>query len=342
VNPRTTVCDIADKLKVHQSTVSRALKNDRRISKATRDLVMATAKEMNYCPDPMLTSLVAYRKSRVPKSYQSTVGWITNYPTRTGWRRYERNAYYVGACRRAAELGYKVEEFWLGEPGMTQHRAIQILSARNIRGLLFSPQPRSYSHLNMDWSKFSAIMFGRSIVRPAFHNVDNDHYRSFTLIMRQLKRLGYRRPGFAIWPLIHEMTDRLWTSAFTAFQPLPLQKQIPVFIEKNWTFREFKKWFLSHRPDSVISHDETVLGWIQEMGFRVPTDVGFVLAAKHAEFSSHCSGVDENSELVAETAMNILADMIHRGETGIPKSPISTLIEGRWIEGATLKRVKIE
>lgn len=341
ITPRITIGDIAQKLNVHQSTVSRALKNDRRISKKTRDKVLEIARAMNYRPDPMLASLVSYRKSRSHRSYQSTLGWITNYPTRTGWREFERLAYFRGINRRADELGFKLEEFWLCEPGMTQARMTQILMTRNIQGLFFSQQPRSRAHLSLDWSKFSAISLGHNLAQPAFHTVGIDHFRAFSTLMRRLKQLGYRRPGFAVWPLIHEMTDRKWAAAFSAYQPVPSQEQIPIFLNEKWTISNFKKWLLIHRPDVVISHDETLLDWIEELGFQVPADIGFVLAAKHAEFSSRCSGMDENSDFAAETATNILADMINRGESGIPDNPISTSIEGRWIEGATLQRMNM-
>ena len=340
-NPRVTLRSIAEVLGLHHSTVSRALKNDRRIPAETRERILKLARELGYQPDPMLSALMTYRKGRsAQERYRATLGWITNYPTRDGWREYEKNAYFRGASRRAAELGYTLEEFWLAEPGLTQKRAIQILEARNIHGLFFIPPPRSRAHLMLDWSRFAAITFGRTLASPVFHNVDNDHFRSLAVLMRQLKRLGYRRPGFASWPRIHESNDRAWTAAFGAYQGLPPRDQIPVFMHQPWTPEAFRQWFLDYKPDVVVTHDETLLGWIENWGLKVPRDVGFVLAAKHGEASPRCSGIDENSEMVAEVAVNVLVDMINRGETGIPRQPISTMVEGRWIEGDTLRRQK--
>lgn len=50
---RTTIRDIAEQLNVHQSTVSRALKNDRRISTETKKRVLQLAEKLKYQPDPM-------------------------------------------------------------------------------------------------------------------------------------------------------------------------------------------------------------------------------------------------------------------------------------------------
>ncbi len=137
--PRVTLRSIAGVLNLHHSTVSRALKNDRRIPPETRERVLKATRELGYQPDPMLSALMTYRKSRATRErYRATLGWITNYPTKDGWREYEKNAYFRGATRRAHELGYMLEEFWLAEPGLTQKRAIQILEARNIHGLFLS------------------------------------------------------------------------------------------------------------------------------------------------------------------------------------------------------------
>lgn len=166
------------------------MKNEPRIPVATRERVKAVAKQLGYRPDPVLAALMAYRNDRRIQRYQATLAWVTNYPTRDSWQAYERNDYFRGATARANELGYVIDEFWLKEPELTPRRATQILFNRNIQGLLFIPQPRSRAHLNLDWSKFSAISFGRTLASPRLHNVDNDHYSSIAILMRQLKKLG--------------------------------------------------------------------------------------------------------------------------------------------------------
>jgi hypothetical protein len=32
-----------------------------------------------------------------------------------------------------------------------------------------------------------------------------------------------------------------------------------------------------------------------------------------------------------------MVDMLHRGEKGIPKIPLCTLVEGTWVEGPTIR-----
>lgn len=339
---KITIRDIAKFLEVHHSTVSRALKNDRRLPEKTRELVHQAAKQLGYQPDPMLSALMAYRSRKLIVRDKVTLAWVTNYPTREGWRHFERNAYFIGASRRATELGYTIEPFWLHEPGVTPRRASQVLFNRNIQGLLFIPQPRSRAHLDLNWAKFCAVAFGRTVARPRLHNVDNDHFASITILMRHLKRKGYRRIAFAIWPRIHESTDRAWAAAYWAFQCVAPQKQIPVYMENDpWKRTHFEKWMKKYQPDVLISHSDIAYQWTLEMGLDIPKDIGFALTAKHEEFHKLYSGIDENNELVGETAVNVLVQMIHRGEYDIPKIPISTLIEGSWIEGSTLRRINL-
>lgn len=336
-----TIRDIARHVGVHHGTVSRALRNDRRLSRETIEKVTSAAKELDYVPNPMLSALMAYRQENSKKTYRSALGWITNYPTRDGWKQYEKVGYFQGAERQAASLGYNIDVVWLNEPGMTQRRITQILLARNIQGLLFIPQPRSRAHLRLDWSKFSAVTFGYTMAIPLLHSVDNNHFKSMSTLMRQLKRLGYRRPSFVCMPRIHESTDRTWLAAFTTYQSLPTKKQIPVFMQREWTFSAFQKWFLKYRPDVVISHLEEVLSWIEKMGLKVPEDVGFALCSKHREFDPRCAGLDENSEFVGAQAVKFLVQMINHGEVGIPEIPISTQIEGKWVPGKTLRKMNL-
>ncbi|OAQ38628.1 LacI family transcriptional regulator [Pedobacter psychrophilus] len=54
---RTTIYDIAKKLNLNASSVSRALANNSNVSEATRDLILKTAKELNYKPNRIASNL---------------------------------------------------------------------------------------------------------------------------------------------------------------------------------------------------------------------------------------------------------------------------------------------
>ena len=63
--PQITIKDIARALNVSPSTVSRALKDNPDISKETRDLVHAYAREHSYKPNVLAVNLRASRSNTI-------------------------------------------------------------------------------------------------------------------------------------------------------------------------------------------------------------------------------------------------------------------------------------
>jgi LacI family transcriptional regulator len=333
---RTTLRDLAAELKIHHSTVSRALKNDERISSALRQQVKEAAVRLSYKPDPMLSALMAYRSSNQAQQNKGALAWLTNYPTRNGWREFQNIDYFNGAARRAEELGYSLDEIWMREPGITPPRLTQILLSRNVQGLLIPPLPRAHARLRLDWDQFAALSFGSTIFWPPLHSVDSDHFHAMATILRKLKKMGYKQPGFVCLARTHESIDRTWTAAFLAFQPINRKKSAPLLVDRSLNFESFRIWFQKHKPDAVITHLDVVADWIKKLGLKIPNDIGFALAAKH-NFPTRFSGVDECSERVGEAGVNSLVKMIQEGQKGIPTNRTSILLQGEWVEGKTLR-----
>jgi len=61
----TTIKDVAKKLGISHSTVSRSLNNDPRISAVTKELVLRTAREMSYSPNTSARSLAGGRSNTI-------------------------------------------------------------------------------------------------------------------------------------------------------------------------------------------------------------------------------------------------------------------------------------
>ncbi|WP_053976690.1 LacI family DNA-binding transcriptional regulator [Mangrovimonas xylaniphaga] len=80
MNKKTTIYDIAKKLDITAATVSRALNNNPKISKATRELVLKTAQKMNYEPNKLAVALKSGKSNnvgvivpRIDRNFFSTV-----------------------------------------------------------------------------------------------------------------------------------------------------------------------------------------------------------------------------------------------------------------------------
>jgi LacI family transcriptional regulator len=70
---------------------------------------------------------------------------------------------------------------------------------------------------------------------------------------------------------------------------------------------------------------------------RVPEDAGFA-SLNVGEADDTTSGIHQNDHLIGRKAIDLLVDMVHRNERGIPATPIRTLVEGVWHPGKTPRK----
>jgi DNA-binding LacI/PurR family transcriptional regulator len=337
---RVTLRDVAAKAGVHHTTASRALKDDPRVQAETLAKIRAIAKEMGYMPDPMLSSLNAYRHASRPSQYHGTVAWITNFPSRDGWRGSTcYSLYFQGASEQLTRHGYQLEEFWLREPNLTGRRASQVLNHRGIRGLLICPLSISRGHLSLQWEKFSAVTFGYSLVRPRLHLFSAAHYRAMISGMRKLRALGYRRIGLVTSDDMNERMDRMWTAAYSSELPKTIRgRAVPICLlgtragnsqaANSGYKQQVLKWFRTHKPDAIITPTIPVVEWLTEEGYEVPKDVAVACMSLHYEGIT--TGIVEASREIGCAAANFLIGMLQRGEYGIPSLPQRVLVEGTW------------
>jgi LacI family transcriptional regulator len=339
---RITIRDVAREAGVHFTTVARALRDHPRLSAATRKRIKAIAIRLGYRPDPMMSALTAYRTRMKPPVYHGNIAWIINHTGRREWITHEiYTLYFEGAARRAEELGYKLEEFWLHDEGMTPERATKILVARNIRGLLLCPQPRVGTVVQLDWRQFSAVTLGYSLGSPALHRVATHTSDAMAFTIEQVRARGYRRPGLVLSSSSDGRIFNLWSGMFLTHQRRwPPGERVPVFLPETVTEKTFARWFEKYRPDVIVSQDLRIPGWLAARGCRIPADVGFVTPSL-VSHPRDLSGYDENSRPIGAAAMDLLAGMLQRNETGLPGIPYYLLVKGRWHEGRTLRKRSI-
>lgn len=335
---RVHMRDVAAVAGVSVSTVSRVMRNDVRITEEVKARVRASAQKLGYTPDPMLRALADYRAINRRREFHGLLAWLTNFPTREGWRKHEKIGYLAGATQRALEFGYKLEIFWAREPEVTPARLRQILLARGILGVLLPPQPAEKTRMDLRLDGLAAISFGRSLCHPVLHVVHHHHYRSMRRLLTELANLGYRRPGLAMADWVHRNVEEAWAAAWMIHGAEHGLELPPMHVAETLTPTGILRWYRDHKPDVVISHEGDVLSWLRAAGVRVPKDCGFALPAKHAG-APECAGIDENNEMTGAIAVESLVNAIQHGETGVPKHTRSILIEGTWFAGSTVRRL---
>jgi DNA-binding LacI/PurR family transcriptional regulator len=173
---RITLREIAESLGVSTMAVSLALRNNPRLPEATRTRIKEQAEKLGYRPDPALSALTTYRHEKQTVRDYRTLAFLTCFSTEDGWKReiYCRH-YFEGAAKRAEELGYHIEPFWMTQPRLTPRRIVQILEARGIKGLLLAPVQANNASVSLDWNRFCAVSLCRALASPHLNVVDHNH-----------------------------------------------------------------------------------------------------------------------------------------------------------------------
>lgn len=326
-----TVRDIAKEVGLHFTTVARALNNHPRIPEPTRQLVKAAAARMGYTPDPMLSALNAYRKTVRRPRYQATLAWIDN------WSRPpfmfnvgEFREYFAGAHARAAALGYKIEEFWTHEDGMTPAKLRRVLKARGIQGILMPPQSQPGTVFDFDLTGFSAVALGYSLLKPALHVVTNHQFRTMLLMLRNLDLLGYRRVGVCIGHNWDGKVGHNWKAGMSLADDISQGRLNLVMLSPEDPAR-LAETLAEQSLDALVGYSD-IHTFLSKHNARIPPFASLSVL----EDDQHFSGTSQNSTLIGRKAVDIVVEMIHRNETGSPSQPIHTLIDSVWRPGQTL------
>jgi LacI family transcriptional regulator len=294
---------------------------------------------MGYSPDPMLAGLAAYRNTRKPRAYRATIGVIADTPKIETWRENQNGSrYYQGVLDRATELGYKIDEFTLGNSKLSPKDLGKILEARNIRGLIITPRRFSRGHLRFDFDSFSAITIGHSLTYPRLHRVVPNFMRDTILVMRRLKQMGYRRIGFTVVKKLDERADHGWLGGYSVeSERFAHNNRIPAFCpaDLDWSSTNFNSWIKKNRPEVVISPNPFVWTWLKEANSKASEQIGFV-HLNHPNDSGALTGMYESGKMIGSTTIDTLVGMLQTNETGIPELPKIIQIESSWIEGKSL------
>jgi len=336
-----TLAEVAREAGVHKATAARALHEDPRITAATKARVRAAADRLGYRVNHLLAAWMSTRRRSVPVA-SATIAYVTGHPTRHGWRPPESDLpdFFPGARARAEQAGFKLEDFWLREKGMTPERFVRILRARNIQGVLIGRMPGwQTTLLEYDWSGFSVAALGISLRAPVFHRVRENHFFTASLAAARCHERGFRRIGLAFDRAddIGRMND-MWVGGFLSEQakwPRSTPRVPPLLIPAPDRAR-FLAWLRRHRPDVIlVSQAEPVRSWLAGAGLRVPADVGLV-DLRCYDPAAGITGVHYDIALTGAAGVETLIALLHRQERGVPARPQEVLLQGEWVEGTTL------
>lgn len=350
-----TIRDVAREAGVSPATVSLALRNHPRLLKETCRKVQLVAKKLGYRPNALVAQLLAQlRASRTPK-FQATIGLINASENQGILGDISTFREWVTGCReRATQLGYGVDEFWLHERGMSPHRLAGIFKARNIRGWIVvaclgdSALPPDFAEIG---TGFAGVLIGMRRVRPTMHIACNDQFATMRQAFEEALRSGYQRPALVMSEDMDKLVEGRFYGGFHAAQKaIPAKQRVPEFffhsaldvpmnakIGSAEVLRRFREWFERHRPDAILCIHPEVKTWVEQLGARVPRDVGMI----HLDWNEdlkNWAGMNQNSRLIGAAGVDMLIGQLHRNEIGIPSFPKCMMIESSWVSGGTVRQ----
>lgn len=335
---RVTMKEVAAAAGVSAATVSRALGMDPQIPGSTRTRIQKTATQLGYRPDPLLSAFAQQRRGRSPRSEITTLAYVTNFQTADEWM---RNPFYEplfkGAADQALRNGYKLEHFWLREPGMTGERLSRILHSRGIAGLLVAPTPVARSRLNLDWARFSCVTIGYSLLRPDLHRVTPHHFHALLSADRKLRRLGYVRIGFCVYEATSGRVDDLWLAAALLTQRVHPDSPLKIFLFNDTTRARIPDWAREQRLQVIVSDNPQALEELRRAGIRAPGDIDFA-TLNWIRSAPEIAGINQRPAAIGAAAIDLVIAQIRRGERGIPEMPVTSMVEGIWVNGPSLTK----
>jgi LacI family transcriptional regulator len=331
-----TMRQIAERLGLSVMTVSRALRNAPGVAVATHRRVLALARRLHYRPDPALAVLNAYRLGRRKRTNFEPLAFITNHPTPHHWKRVVTFVrYYEGACRRAEELGYRLEPFWVGDPHLTAPRASRILRDRGIRGLLVGPLASGQSSLDLEWDWFSAVALGRSLAHPGLTTVSTNHFQAVELAWQEAVAHEFRRIGLALSEHEDRRTVGTLRASYFLQQVQSGRPAIPVLLTSEFSAQAMAAWVADHRPDVLLGSDQRHHDLLEGKQRR---SLSFIHL--NVNPSSNLAGVDQGHDRVGEHAAALLHLKLIQRETGIPARREIAMLDGSWQEGKLIPEAR--
>jgi len=336
---RPTMKDIAQKAGVHQTTVSLALRNHPSIPQKTRDRIKKVADEMGYRPDPMLSSLIAYRKSRSERIQTPTIGYIMNVDGEEGLKAsLPRIQFLQGAKQKAYELGYNIDVFYYGGRHYHSKYLDKVLITRNITGIILAGFYTHFTDIELSWDFYSIVKIEMLPTQVRAHTIENNQYQVVRRAFQELRKLGFRRIGLCIASHDEKHTRNLFSAGYFVEQNMvPEEDRVPLMVfDGNELFEEFNEsrskilnWVIDNQLDVCISNWRTLEQVVSEAKKRMGKHVYAVSLDLDREIKRGW-GIMQNHEIVGASAVEVLSGLMQHHQKGQAEFPRINLINSTW------------
>lgn len=325
---------VAEAAGVSKSVAQRALAGKAGVADRTRELVLKTALELGYRPDPALAKIAAARWRSATVQSGTTIAWLVDDPPaeRAEWRSIE--ALTDAVEREAGARGYRVETFVSRRQSPT--RLAQIFRARGIRIVLVGDVNDAEVLQGFPWHEFACVAVGLGTYRPPIPVVMRGIFDSVHEIWRRLVPLGYRRIGCALFWGDHVAHNRLTHGAVLLeqeTQPAGMARLPALFLQKDLR-EELERYLDEHRPDVLLMPNTGMCVAFEEWGLQRRYACA-VVSMKLYRPSTRWAGFDFNAAGIVRQSLSLAHALALAGGRG-PPEPTITFVQNEWQDGPSL------
>jgi len=341
---QVTIADLAEELGLGKATVSLALRDDARIRHETRLRVKKLAELRGYQTNPMVAHVMSQLRSARISNYRATLGLVNLAPRQEDLLSNTTfHAIEEGFRARAIELGYSVDDFWLGDPIYRDPEKLKsVLRARRIEGVALLAMNEK-DHLPKEiltiLSDCVVVGLGVRLVQPLIHCCCNNQYGTCLNAVRQVLESGKRRLGL----VLHRQNDRLLNGKFSMGFRYALEEsgdRPEVAASRVWSFQAddiegFFRWHESFRPEWILTNRTEIADWL-----RKGPAVTRKTALAHLDWDGSMAGwagMNQHNDLVGAYGVDLLTAHLARRDIGLPLSAKTMLVESEWVDGVSMR-----
>lgn len=328
---RVGLREVAAAAKVSVMTVSLALRDNPRISAATRERVKRLAGELGYHPDPELSRLMNHL--RVSRTARGRIGIavIDFYPASDHPENPYNLAVRHGAAQRAEELGFGFSSFHLADYRHNLGNLLKVVRARGLEAAMLMPAVTPMAlDLSASWDGLSVVATSKSIFNPRFHCTIPNQFGNMMHFLETVRLRGYRRVCAVFDQFFDERTTHNFTAALRWSGHGDLMLVVPQALPPEAKRALVVAWFERHQPDVVFAQCDAAVPAAAQVKAAQP-GLRFQVVGLGEHNSAGFAYIDERADLIGIAAIDLLAGMVYHHECGIPEHPRTTLIDGRLV-----------
>ncbi|QEM10381.1 LacI family DNA-binding transcriptional regulator [Mucilaginibacter rubeus] len=337
---RTTIYDIAAKLGITASSVSRALNNSSQVNEKTRELIIKTADELNYKRNTLASNL--------RKGHSKTIGVVVP--------RINQNFFanvIAGIEETTYQKGYNLIICQSGEVHDKEIQCVNTLINQHVDCIVISVSADSYDyqHLqNVLDHGIQLIQFDRVAEELETLKVINDNEQASYEAVSHLIENGYKRIALLEGPQNLNIFRQRKTGYLRALETHKVAVIDELVVENAWT-KELgaeatrKLLNLPQPPDAIFAStsDFSALGVLEvanAMDIKVPSELGICGYSNEAftEITSpSITSIDQFSVYMGKTIGNLFFQENANTEVSVKPKIISIKPE-LIIRGSTAKK----